>query len=155
LIQRPSDKICRRRSGAKSRNPFGKRFLGLILTNAVLLTLLVGPALAVLQLPIDPLVAFGYATFVSLLTFAFYARDKKLAQIKGASRISEATLHTFELIGGWPGAFLAQRIIRHKNAKRSYQHAFWLIVLTHEAIALDCLLDWRITSAIWDHIGPI
>jgi hypothetical protein len=31
-------------------------------------------------------------------------------------------------MGGWPGAFVAQRRLRHKCVKRKYQIVFWLIV---------------------------
>ncbi|MCY7321272.1 MAG: DUF1294 domain-containing protein [Phormidesmis sp. CAN_BIN36] len=36
-----------------------------------------------------------------------------------------------ELAGGWLGGFIAQRIVRHKNQKASYQNKFWLIVISH------------------------
>ncbi|SJM91388.1 Cold-shock protein (fragment) [Crenothrix polyspora] len=48
-------------------------------------------------------------------------------------RIPEKSLHTLELLGGWPGALLAQRTLRHKNRKPSYQVVFWLIVGLHVA----------------------
>jgi uncharacterized membrane protein YsdA (DUF1294 family) len=66
----------------------------------------------------------------SLLTFLIYAWDKRAAR-RGRERVPEVTLHTLELFGGWPGALLAQRLIRHKNAKVSYQVVFWLIVTLH------------------------
>lgn len=69
---------------------------------------------------------------MSLLTVIVYALDKRAARL-GRSRTPEATLHALELAGGWPGAFVAQRVIRHKNAKVSYQFVFWLIVVVHLA----------------------
>ncbi len=53
-----------------------------------------------------------------------------------------------ELIGGWPGAFLAQRVFRHKISKRSYQVEFWIIVLLHQFLALDSLFGWRFTKDV-------
>ena len=74
-------------------------------------------------------IAIAYAV-MSGITAALYVRDKRAAQ-QGGRRTPEATLHLAELLGGWPGAFLAQRLIRHKNAKASYQVVFWLIVAMH------------------------
>lgn len=51
-------------------------------------------------------------------------------------------MHLYEVLGGWPGGLLAQRLIRHKNRKLSYQLVFWLIVLLHAALA--GLLLWLI-----------
>jgi len=67
---------------------------------------------------------------VSLVTFAFYAIDKRRAQ-RGGRRIREATLHALELAGGWPGALVAQPFFRHKRRKPAYLVVFWLIVLIH------------------------
>ncbi|WP_271411455.1 DUF1294 domain-containing protein [Pseudomonas sp. Q1-7] len=67
---------------------------------------------------------------MSLLCFVAYWRDKHLA-IAGQRRIPESRLHLLELLGGWPGGLLAQRLIRHKNRKVAYQVKFWLIVAVH------------------------
>ncbi len=53
---------------------------------------------------------------MSLVTFAAFALDKRAA-VKGLRRTPEATLHTLELFGGWPGALLAMSFVRHKNRK--------------------------------------
>lgn len=74
---------------------------------------------------------YAFAT-LSLLTVAAYAHDKRAA-IAERRRTPEFTLHMLELLGGWPGALLAQRWLRHKNRKTSYQFAFWACVLLHEA----------------------
>ena len=68
----------------------------------------------------------------SLLTFAAYASDKRQAKRKG-DRVPERALHFLELAGGWPGAFAAQRFVRHKNVKPAFQAVFWLIVALHAA----------------------
>ena len=78
------------------------------------------------------LAAAGYAA-MSLLAFLLYAADKRRAT-RGEWRISEATLHLVELFGGWPGALVAQRVLRHKRQKRGYMLLVWLIVAVHAAI---------------------
>ncbi len=65
---------------------------------------------------------------INLVTIIAYASDKRAAQ-KGKWRTSEAQLHTLEFLGGWIGAFLAQKIFRHKNKKKSYQAMFWLMLV--------------------------
>ncbi|MBF2075783.1 MAG: cold shock and DUF1294 domain-containing protein [Synechococcales cyanobacterium C42_A2020_086] len=67
---------------------------------------------------------------MSVLTYALYAEDKNRAQ-RNQWRVSEKTLHLFELAGGWGGAFLAQQTLRHKTRKQSYQFSFWCIVILH------------------------
>ncbi|MNG38217.1 hypothetical protein D3C84_1258340 [compost metagenome] len=46
----------------------------------------------------------------------------------------ERTLHLLALLGGWPGALLAQRRLRHKTAKPRFLLVFWLTTLGHVAI---------------------
>ncbi|SDJ00877.1 Uncharacterized membrane protein YsdA, DUF1294 family [Pseudomonas delhiensis] len=75
----------------------------------------------------------------SLAAFFAYWRDKRSAE-RGAWRTPEQTLHLLELLGGWPGAFLAQRLLRHKTRKPGYQLVFWAIVLVHQLFWLDRLL---------------
>jgi len=72
----------------------------------------------------------AYYALMSALAFALYAVDKRRAA-RGAWRISEATLHTIELLGGWPGSLLGQRMFRHKWRKTSYVVVFWTIVAAH------------------------
>lgn len=83
---------------------------------------------------------------LSIFAFLAYRSDKRSAKT-GAWRVPEGTLHLIALIGGWPGAFLAQRVYRHKTAKLSFQIIFWLIVVLHQFAAVDSLLNWRLTKA--------
>jgi uncharacterized membrane protein YsdA (DUF1294 family) len=64
------------------------------------------------------------------MAFGMYGIDKRRAG-RGDWRISENTLHTIELLGGWPGAWIAQRIFRHKWRKTQYVVVFWIIVALH------------------------
>ena len=76
----------------------------------------------------------------SLVAFAAYGLDKRAA-VRGRRRVAEATLHTTELFGGFPGALLAQQVFRHKRAKARYMIVFWLIVALH---AGGWLVWWRL-----------
>jgi uncharacterized membrane protein YsdA (DUF1294 family) len=76
-----------------------------------------------------------------------YAHDKRRA-VSNEWRMPESSLHLGELFGGWPGAFLAQRRLRHKCAKPGYQVMFWTIVLLHQVAAVDVLLDQRLSRAV-------
>lgn len=59
--------------------------------------------------------------------------------MRKALALFAAQLHAVELLGGWPGALLAQQLLRHKTKKTSYQVVFWLIVLMHQIYWLDQL----------------
>jgi uncharacterized membrane protein YsdA (DUF1294 family) len=74
--------------------------------------------------------AFGVYLVMSVIAFAVYAIDKRRA-VRGHWRVSEATLHALEMLGGWPGAWVAQQALRHKNQKRRYMTIFWTIVGVH------------------------
>ena len=79
-----------------------------------------------------PFVAF-YAV-VSVIAYITYAIDKKAA-INNRRRVSEKTLHLLGVVGGWPGAFLAQQRLRHKTQKTAFQVTFWLTVIVNLACA--------------------
>lgn len=68
--------------------------------------------------------------FMSGLAFWLYWLDKQRAT-RGQWRIPERTLHAVEIVGGWPGAWLAQRVFRHKWKKTGYMIVFWTIVGVH------------------------
>jgi uncharacterized membrane protein YsdA (DUF1294 family) len=107
---------------------------------AVVLGLLILPALAVPNLRewLSPWWILGCVVIISLLSALNLWFDKNYAK-DAKSRIPEATLHLFDLMGGWAGSYLAQHYFRHKISKRSYQWFFWLIVLGHQLVALDLI----------------
>jgi uncharacterized membrane protein YsdA (DUF1294 family)/cold shock CspA family protein len=60
----------------------------------------------------------------SVVCFVVYAKDKSAA-VAGRWRVSERKLILLGLAGGWPGAILAQQILRHKSNKAPFRSAFW------------------------------
>jgi len=67
---------------------------------------------------------------LSVITFILYAVDKSAA-IKNRQRLSERSLHIASLLGGWPGALLAQKLLRHKTQKQPFRSVFWLTVIVN------------------------
>jgi uncharacterized membrane protein YsdA (DUF1294 family) len=116
-------------------------------TIVVLCVLLVIPSYALNRLTayLDWRILVAVPLSLSVVAFFVYRSDKRSAQA-GEWRVPEATLHFIALIGGWPGAFLAQRVFRHKTSKLSFQFVFWIVVLVHHFAAIDSLLDWRLTK---------
>lgn len=80
---------------------------------------------------LDPLVIALYM-LMSLLTYAMYAADKSAAR-RNAWRVSENSLHLLSLAGGWPGALVAQKRLRHKTVKQPFKFLFWLTVTLNVA----------------------
>lgn len=69
---------------------------------------------------------------INLAVFLAYGVDKRAAQ-RGDWRIPEAQLHSLEFLGGWVGAFVAQKFFRHKTKKKSYRVMFWLMLVLQGA----------------------
>ncbi|MGE0581020.1 MAG: DUF1294 domain-containing protein [Steroidobacteraceae bacterium] len=87
------------------------------------------------DLPIVVPAAFLLASPVAFLMYAF----DKAAAMNNRWRTKESTLLLVGLLGGWPGALLAQGMFRHKSSKQSFQAAFWLSVIANiAAIAWWC-----------------
>lgn len=84
-------------------------------------------AAAAYQWHMTPLVA-GIYVAVSIVCFAMYAVDKAAAKA-GRWRTSENTLLLLGLACGWPGAMLAQTMLRHKANKPSFKLRFWATVV--------------------------
>lgn len=97
-------------------------------TAASLIFLAVLGVLAVVQL-LSVFVVVA-SVLLSLIAFAMYRADKSAA-IEGARRTPESALHVVSLLGGWPGALIAQRVYRHKTRKQPFQTIFRITVLTN------------------------
>ena len=97
----------------------------------VLPLFLVGYALASWFWHVPGWVAAVYAG-ASLASLIAYANDKAAARA-GRWRTSEQTLHMLALMGGWPGALVAQQWLRHKSNKASFRSTFWASVVANVA----------------------
>lgn len=107
---------------------------------AILLAAIMASALGLLY-------SFKFITFpviamytgLSLITFIIYAKDKSAAQ-QGEWRTPESTLHTLALLGGWPGAALAQGYLRHKSKKFTFR------VIYRGTVIVNCIGLYWITT---------
>ena len=124
---------------------------GITLMLPMLMVLLALPIMALHRCNVDIRWVGIYVLVSNALTYWTYALDKRRAE-EGLWRVPEARLHLLEMLGGWPGAFLAQRRLRHKCSKVSYQVVFWLIVLVWQFAAFDSLQNWRSAQAAIDYI---
>jgi uncharacterized membrane protein YsdA (DUF1294 family) len=70
---------------------------------------------------------------ISFMTAIAYAIDKGSAE-RRRWRTTESTLQWMALIGGWPGAWIAQQNLRHKTRKASLQSLFWGLVVINVAV---------------------
>ncbi len=94
------------------------------------------------------LMIFAWYLLISALTFLVFAWDKSQAR-RGGRRVSERTLHFLELIGGWPGALLGQKFLRHKSKKLSYRVELAIIVIVHMVLWLSLFEGWLDFSYNW------
>jgi uncharacterized membrane protein YsdA (DUF1294 family) len=100
------------------------------------LTALCGLA-AIGELPMPVAALYLVASVLSLIA---YRADKSASQTQ-SWRTPEARLHLLAVVGGWPGALLAQRLFRHKSRKAAFQWVFWGTVVLNCG-ALGAL--WRL-----------
>jgi len=87
----------------------------------------------------------------SAVAFLAYAFDKSAAR-NDQWRTQESTLHLFALVGGWPGSFVAQKLLRHKSRKQSFQIVFWTTVVLN-CSALAWLFSPSGASAVRSFLG--
>lgn len=108
-----------------------------IVLTAGFLAVVAGAALSG-RLPVE---VAGLYLAASLVAFLAYALDKSAAR-NGQWRTKESTLHLIGLAGGWPGALAAQRLLRHKSRKQSFQAVFWATVILN-----CCALAWLFSAS--------
>lgn len=64
---------------------------------------------------------------MSVICAGFYWHDKNAAR-SGEWRTSEGTLIALGMLCGWPGAIVAQQLLRHKTTKPSFRVMHWFSV---------------------------
>ena len=112
-----------RRVSRPVSRPVPRMALGVIALVAVVVAAVLG------QVP--AIVALLYLA-MSVVSYLAYWRDKDAAGA-GQWRLQEDTLHGLDLLGGWPGALIAQHQFRHKTVKASFQAGFWMTVALNVA----------------------
>ena len=90
-------------------------------------------------------VLLGWYLASSLLAFLVFAHDKRAAR-RHRHRVPERRLHVLELIGGFPGAWLAIMLLRHKSSKPS----FLAVSLVASAVNLGLLVGLLRLSGVID-----
>jgi uncharacterized membrane protein YsdA (DUF1294 family)/cold shock CspA family protein len=139
LSKDPKGRVCATNvypeRGHKEVKKAGKHKILSVIISSAFISIVIGLVL-LNKLPVIILVPYIVA---SVLTFVLYAKDKSAAQ-KGKWRTAESTLHIFSLVGGWPGAVIAQSILRHKSKKLSFRAVYWITVI------INCsILGWLLT----------
>ena len=81
-----------------------------------------------------PLV-YAYLIGINAVTMLLYGYDKRQA-IVGGGRVPEVILHATALVGGSPGALIAQMLFRHKTKKFKFRVVFVGIVLLQVLVAI-------------------
>ncbi len=105
----------------------------MVVAGLFLIALIVATLIGALILPI-----LAFYIILSGVTFLVYALDKRAAR-RRRRRVPEFNLHVLALCGGWPGALVAQEMLRHKTRKTGFRVTFWITV------ALNCaLLLWML-----------
>ena len=89
-----------------------------------------------INLPIILLILMFGTLIASLISFLLCDIDKWKAKRK-KQRITELTLHRFELIGGWPGSTIGQELFRHKTVKSSYKRWLYMIIVIHLTLLIS------------------
>lgn len=115
-----SDGLARAEEGR--RGPQAWTVLDVLSIGTLVTVLLLG--LLVWEMPSWVLVLYGGMSAAAGL---LYWSDKRNATT-GGWRTPESTLHVVALAGGWPGAIIAQRWLRHKTLKSSFRIVFWSTV---------------------------
>ena len=80
-----------------------------------------------------PIEVWLWYSGLGVVTFVFYRQDK-LAAERGDWRTPENTLHLLSLLGGWPGAWLAQVYLRHKSQKTKFRVVYYVTVIANLAL---------------------
>jgi uncharacterized membrane protein YsdA (DUF1294 family)/cold shock CspA family protein len=129
----PRKSAARARPG-RDNSPSGEvhvaawRWFVVVAFAAVLVVLVLKTALPLIVPPV-----YVVASFIAVLLYAF---DKAAAMNK-RWRTTESTLLIAGLLGGWPGALIAQGMFRHKSRKVEFLAPFWI------SVAINCaLLAW-------------
>jgi len=125
-------------AGEKSPDRFKHNDRNLYIWAAVIFLILLAAISLGGTLPLPVLLVY---LGMSVLTFTVYLLDKSAAE-SNRSRTPEKTLHSLALLGGWPGAMIAQQVLRHKSSKEEFRTVFWVTVVLNSLV-----LAWLFTQS--------
>ena len=110
-------------------------------SRAALTVVILFAVLFAVMIGLRPFPLWGLALYagMSVVAVILYAQDKRAAQA-GKWRVPESTLLAVGLIGGWPGAVVAQQLLRHKTKKPSFRIRFWGTVALNVAVFVALVL---------------
>lgn len=78
-------------------------------------------------------------SFMSVLCFLMVRSDKHRAEAR-RWRISDSSMHLTQLLWGWPGSLVAQKIYFHKARKKSFQGTLNFIIFMHLLFWIDAMM---------------
>jgi uncharacterized membrane protein YsdA (DUF1294 family)/cold shock CspA family protein len=123
-----------RESGAPGAGSAPRLLTAIIGTSAFLVAVLVAVFMGRAPWWVVP-----WYVVLSAVTFFAYGWDKVSAQ-GGHWRTQEKTLHMLELLGGWPGAWLAQPLWRHKSRKERFKAEFQMAAAMNVAVLIALIV---------------
>lgn len=86
------------------------------------------------------IIGLSWLILINGLTFWIFGYDKSRSQAKQPqSRVPERTLLGLCLAGGWPLAWVAMTVLRHKTIKTSFRRKYWVAVLTNLVVVAGLL----------------
>lgn len=88
-----------------------------------------------------------WVAVISLTTFSAFAWDKRAAR-RGGRRLPEARLLWLAVLGGMPGAKLAQSFLRHKTRKQPFAGRLNLILAMQIAVGV-------VVGVLWLRFGAL
>lgn len=91
------------------------------------------------------------AALYNVVVFCIYAFDKVSAR-EGGWRVRESTLIGLAVAGGASGAFLCQRLLRHKTRKPPFRLLLPCLFVLQSAVALILLLAPQQLQAVAGHL---
>ena len=98
-----------------------------------------------------PMFVAGAYLALGAVSYLMYRSDKAAAG-RGARRTPEGNLHLIDLLGGWPGALIAQQQFRHKTIKQSFQSVFWVTVAVN-VVAVGWLVSSGLAAELAQSFG--
>lgn len=106
-------------------------------------------ALAAMLLRLAPAWVLVAYLLLGVVSFGVYGFDKRAAR-RGDWRVTEASLHGIDFIGGIPGGLLAQLAFRHKTRKGSFVVMTALIAALHIATLATLTLGlWHVPALLF------